>query len=106
MTPDRQRQLTGTQSSFGDIHAIDRNGLEILDRIECLQLLRDHTFGRLGVTFGALPTILPITYRLIDERVIFQTGAGQKLSAATAGAVVVFEIDAMESITHGGWSVV
>lgn len=85
---------------------LDRNGLEYLDRSECLALLRQQTFGRVGLTIGALPTILPVTYRLVGERVVFRTGSGSKLAAATSGTVVAFEVDAMDPLAHTGWSVV
>ena len=85
---------------------VDRNGLEILDRAECLQLLGGARLGRVGVTFGALPRILPINYRLVDEQVVFRTSAGTKLDAATANAIVAFEVDEMDLLWHTGWSVV
>ena len=43
---------------------IDRNGLEVLDRDECLRLLGTATLGRVGITFGALPVVLPVNFRL------------------------------------------
>jgi len=91
---------------FRSLPSVDRNGLETLDRNECLRLLGAHGFGRVGVTIGAMPVVLPVTYRLIDENVVFRTGAGRKLAAATADTVIAFEIDSMDSMTHSGWSVV
>ncbi|MET0729523.1 MAG: pyridoxamine 5'-phosphate oxidase family protein [Acidimicrobiales bacterium] len=85
---------------------VDRNGLEVLDRTESLRLLGGATLGRLGVTVGALPTILPINYRLVGDKVLFRTGVGTKLLAATANAVVAFEVDDMDPLWHTGWSVV
>jgi nitroimidazol reductase NimA-like FMN-containing flavoprotein (pyridoxamine 5'-phosphate oxidase superfamily) len=85
---------------------IDRNGLEVLDRSECLMLLGRSYFGRVGVTDRALPTVLPVNYRLVGDRVVFRTGEGSKLDAATRGAVVAFEVDAVDPVTHTGWSVV
>jgi nitroimidazol reductase NimA-like FMN-containing flavoprotein (pyridoxamine 5'-phosphate oxidase superfamily) len=85
---------------------VDRNGLEVLDRSECLRLLRSATVGRLGITTGALPTVLPINFRLVGERIVFRTSSGSKLQAATANAVVAFEVDDMDPMWHSGWSVV
>jgi nitroimidazol reductase NimA-like FMN-containing flavoprotein (pyridoxamine 5'-phosphate oxidase superfamily) len=85
---------------------VDRNGLEVLDRAECLRLLGSSTVGRLGITAGALPTVLPINFRLIDDKVYFRTGSGSKLRAATDNAVVAFEVDDMDPLWHSGWSVV
>lgn len=85
---------------------IDRNGLEVLDRAECIRLLRTVALGRIGITAGALPTILPINFRVDGERVLFRTGVGTKLDAATRGTVVAFEADAIDPMYHSGWSVV
>lgn len=90
----------------GSLMEVDRNGLEILGRSECLQLLGGARLGRVGVTFGALPTILPINFRLVDERIVFRTGLGTKLDAATSNAIVAFEVDEMDPLWHTGWSVV
>jgi nitroimidazol reductase NimA-like FMN-containing flavoprotein (pyridoxamine 5'-phosphate oxidase superfamily) len=84
---------------------LDRNGLEILDRDECLRLLSTARLGRVGITSGALPVILPVNFRLLGDTIVFRTGRGTKLDAATRGAVVAFETDTMDPIDHTGWSV-
>lgn len=85
---------------------LDRNALEVLDRAECLQLLHGATLGRIGVTSGALPTVLPVNYRLDGDRILILTGQGSKLDAAANNAVVAFEVDDFDPIYHSGWSVV
>lgn len=85
---------------------IDRNGLEVLTRDECLRLLGRATLGRLAITSGALPMVLPVNFRLVGERIVFRTGAGTKLDAAANGNVVAFEVDDMDPLWHTGWSVV
>lgn len=85
---------------------VDRNGLDVLDREECLTLLAQATLGRVALSVGALPTILPVNFRLMDEHVVFRTGVGSKLDAATRGAVIAFEVDDVDPIEHTGWSVV
>jgi nitroimidazol reductase NimA-like FMN-containing flavoprotein (pyridoxamine 5'-phosphate oxidase superfamily) len=84
---------------------VDRNGLEILDRGDCLRLLACTTLGRIAVTSGGLPVILPVNFLLDDDRILIRTSPGTKLDAATANAVVAFEVDAMDSFSHTGWSV-
>lgn len=84
---------------------IDRNGLEVLERRECLTLLSRVTLGRVGVTIGALPSVVPVNYRLVGDEVVIRTGAGTKLDAATRNAVVAFEVDDMDPVEHTGWSV-
>lgn len=85
---------------------IDRNGLEVLDRADCIKLLGTVSLGRIGITAGALPTILPINFRVDGDRILFRTGVGTKLDAATRGAVVAFEADDFDPMYHSGWSVV
>lgn len=85
---------------------VDRNGLEVLDREECLRLLGQSTLGRVAVTSAALPTVLPVNFRLADDRIVFRTGEGTKLAAATRNAVVAFEVDDFDPVDHTGWSVV
>ena len=85
---------------------VDRNGLEVLPREECLQLLRKSVLGRIAVTTQALPTILPVNFRLDGDQILIRTGQGTKLDAATRNAVVAFEVDEVEASTRTGWSVV
>lgn len=84
----------------------DRNGLEVLSRDACLTLLGRATLGRVGLSIGALPTVLPVNFRLVDGHVVFRTGVGSKLDAATRGAVIAFEVDEVDPVAHTGWSVV
>ena len=77
----------------------------MLDREECLALLAQATLGRVGVTIGALPSVVPVNYRLVGDEVVIRTGAGTKLDAATRNAVVAFEVDDMDPVEHTGWSV-
>jgi nitroimidazol reductase NimA-like FMN-containing flavoprotein (pyridoxamine 5'-phosphate oxidase superfamily) len=85
---------------------VDRNGLQVLHRAECLRLLRHHTLGRVGLTFGALPTVLPVNYFLDGDRILVRTGSGSKLDAAMRDMVVAFEVDDFDPVYHSGWSVV
>lgn len=85
---------------------IDRNGLEVLGRAECLRLIASATLGRLAITSHALPLVLPVNFRLVGDRIVFRTGVGTKLDAATSGNVVAFEVDDMDPLWHSGWSVV
>jgi uncharacterized protein len=84
---------------------VDRNGLDILDRQECLRLLSASSVGRLAVTMGALPVILPVNFLLDGDRVLVRTSSGTKLDAATRNAVVAFEVDDVDASAHSGWSV-
>jgi hypothetical protein len=85
---------------------LDRNGLEVLSRDECVELLESHHLGRLAVSSGALPTILPVNYWCDGWAVYVRTSPGSKLDAALRNAVVAFEIDEFDLLGHSGWSVV
>jgi nitroimidazol reductase NimA-like FMN-containing flavoprotein (pyridoxamine 5'-phosphate oxidase superfamily) len=85
---------------------VDRNGLEVLSREQCLHLLSTAVLGRLAVSTAALPTILPVNFCFDGQRILFRTGNGTKLHAATRNAVVAFEVDEIEPATQTGWSVV
>ena len=77
-----------------------------LTEAECLSCLRQVGVGRLGVTWNAMPVILPVNFVLDGaQRIVVRTAAGTKLSAATAGRVVAFEVDGYDTMSHGGWSV-
>ena len=80
-------------------------GLELLEESECLALMGRATVGRVAVTVGALPAIFPVNFALSDGAVVFRTGEGTKLAAATDHAVVAFEVDDWDPLEHTGWSV-
>lgn len=85
---------------------IDRNGLEVLERDQCLALLATATLGRVGLSSGALPTVLPVNFLLHDDQILIRSGHGTKLDAALSDAVVAFEVDDFDPLYHSGWSVV
>jgi nitroimidazol reductase NimA-like FMN-containing flavoprotein (pyridoxamine 5'-phosphate oxidase superfamily) len=76
-----------------------------LSRSECLELLSTVPVGRVGVSIGALPAVLPVNFCVTDEAVIFRSTSGAKLSAAVAGTVVAFEADHYDEAGRTGWSV-
>lgn len=84
---------------------LDRNGLEVLSRAECLHLLAQSRVGRVVVTDRALPAAFPVNFALLDEDVVFMTTAGSKLEAAEGEEVMAFEADEIDPVRHGGWSV-
>lgn len=80
-------------------------GLELLSEEQCVELLERGGIGRVGVTIAGLPVITPVTFVLHDGGVVFRTGEGSKLRAASAGAVIAFEVDDYSPETKSGWSV-
>lgn len=84
----------------------DHAGMEVLAHSECLRLLWSHQVGRVGFIDAGEPQILPVHYRLHDNKVVFRSAVGAKLDAALRHAPVVFEIDGSDDLQGAGWSVV
>jgi nitroimidazol reductase NimA-like FMN-containing flavoprotein (pyridoxamine 5'-phosphate oxidase superfamily) len=80
-------------------------GLELLDESEAMRLLAQGEVGRVGVTIGAVPAILPVNYRLLDGCIVFRSSPGSKLAAAASEAIVAFEVDDYHAADRSGWSV-
>ena len=84
---------------------VDRQGLEVLSRGQCLRLMRRRTIGRVVLSVDALPAAFPVNYALLGDDVVFRSAEGSKFSAALEGAVVAFEADSIDPVRHCGWSV-
>ena len=83
---------------------IDRAGLEVLSVDECLRLLAASEWGRVAITVGALPAILPVRFVIAQDQILFRAGQDTALSAATRNAVVAFQADGQQH-DAGHWSV-
>jgi len=81
------------------------DGLELLPEEQCGDLLASQSFGRVGVTVGGLPVIMPVNYAFDDGTVVFRSSPGTKLRAASSGAIIAFEIDNWDPAQGTGWSV-
>jgi nitroimidazol reductase NimA-like FMN-containing flavoprotein (pyridoxamine 5'-phosphate oxidase superfamily) len=84
---------------------IDRNGLDVLSVDECFELLSLAHVGRIALSIGALPVILPVNFHLLDDDVVVRSAPGTKMDAAVSHTVVAFEADAFSPMDHTGWSV-
>lgn len=93
-------------TAWRTLGAENRATFETLDRAECLRLLGTVPVGRIGVSIGALPAILPVNFAVVGDRVVIRTVPGTKLDAATRRAVVAFEVDSYAPDGTSGWSVV
>jgi nitroimidazol reductase NimA-like FMN-containing flavoprotein (pyridoxamine 5'-phosphate oxidase superfamily) len=82
-----------------------RPELEVLDRQQCLDLLRTVRVGRLVFTENALPAVQPVNFRLHRDEIIIRVAGGAKLRAATGNTVVAFEADELDPDLRAGWSV-
>jgi uncharacterized protein len=79
--------------------------LGTLSEDECHQLLATQTYGRVGITSGGLPCILPVCYVYDAGAIVFRTGMGTKLRAAASGDVLAFQVDDYDRRSGEGWSV-
>jgi uncharacterized protein len=105
---DRKKVRLQAAVAKGDLMpTIDsRTGLEVLDRDECRTLLASQPVGRVAVVVDARPMIFPVNYALDRDSIVFRSDAGSKVSGATGGCPMSFEIDGIDDILHTGWSVV
>lgn len=76
-----------------------------LSRSECFALLAGRRLGRLVLVDERGPVAFPVNYVLDRQTVVIRTDEGTKLSAASRGAGVAFEIDATDQVLGEGWSV-
>ncbi|CAN5433995.1 hypothetical protein BH10ACT1_BH10ACT1_22840 [soil metagenome] len=81
------------------------DGLVELSHRDCYRRLASSHLGRVALSIGALPVVLPVHYVLLDRDPVFRTDPGAKLSAAANGNVVCLEIDDADPESHTGWSV-
>jgi len=74
---------------------------------ECWNQLAAGTIGRVAFTaHSGTPVIVPVNYAVDAETVVFRSGRGPKLMAATRGDLVAFEVDDIDTQARTGWSVV
>ncbi|MDT0168642.1 pyridoxamine 5'-phosphate oxidase family protein [Pseudarthrobacter sp. BRE9] len=77
-----------------------------LEHHECWALLRTVSVGRLAVLVDGRPDIFPVNYTVDGGTLVFRTGQGTKLSAASGDAAVAVEADGVDPETSLAWSVV
>lgn len=81
--------------------------LHALSPDACLRLLREGTVGRIAFVVDDDPLIVPVNYRLVEPPsgpiLALRTRPGTVIEQAPLN--VAFEIDGIDPIHHGGWSV-
>ena len=82
-----------------------RSHIEVIDRDECVRLLRTQVVGRIAFVSGRDADVLPVNYALDGDAVVLATATGSKLWSAERGPVA-FEVDDTDPATRSGWSVV
>ncbi|MEU0791665.1 pyridoxamine 5'-phosphate oxidase family protein [Amycolatopsis sp. NPDC005961] len=77
----------------------------LLDRQECLALLRKSSLGRVIFTHRAMPAVRPVRYVVVDDAVVFAVPTSSPLYAGARDAVVAFEADDFADDFGAGWYV-
>ncbi|MGN6474392.1 MAG: pyridoxamine 5'-phosphate oxidase family protein [Mycobacteriales bacterium] len=78
---------------------------DVLPYSECLIGLGSQRIGRIALSVGALPAVLPVYYVLDGTSVVFRTRAGSLLDRHCRNTVVAFEVDSHDAARREGWSV-
>jgi nitroimidazol reductase NimA-like FMN-containing flavoprotein (pyridoxamine 5'-phosphate oxidase superfamily) len=82
--------------------------LQVLDVEACIELLREHSVGRIAVIENEFPVILPVNFKLVETTngpawIAIRTRRGNVLDRAPIPAA--FEIDGYDVSEQHGWSV-
>ena len=72
---------------------------------ECRLLVRGHSIGRVAWMAREGLQVLPVTYAVAGERIVFHTDPASVLGELAAPVEVVFEVDDIDVTTATGWSV-
>jgi uncharacterized protein len=84
---------------------MDLDEVEVLSEQQCRWLLGQERVGRVAVSVSELAVVFPVNYSVVSDDILFFTGEGTKLEAATANARVTFEVDHVDPFAETGWSV-
>ncbi|MEV6579734.1 pyridoxamine 5'-phosphate oxidase family protein [Streptomyces sp. NPDC051582] len=106
---DEAGGIRRTSGQEGDSTATRR--MRELDRAEALRLLATVSLGRIVFTQHALPAVRPVNHLVEAEDVVVRIHDDGALASLVVpadgpGVVVAYEADAIDPVTHLGWSVV
>ncbi|GAA1835188.1 pyridoxamine 5'-phosphate oxidase family protein [Actinomadura chokoriensis] len=74
-------------------------------RDECLGLMDTVSIGRVVFTEQALPAVMPVAFVIDDGDAVICVPSESNLSAVTRGAIVAFEVDALDAAAPAGWAI-
>ena len=96
--------MTVARVPFFDADALlDEPGCTRLDRAECLERLASTGRGRVALTVGALPVIVPVRYVMSDGSIVFPVSRDD-VWRATDDHIVAFNAEGVDGYQHA-WSV-
>ncbi|QIK73405.1 pyridoxamine 5'-phosphate oxidase family protein [Propioniciclava coleopterorum] len=76
-----------------------------IDADECLRLLGEGTIGRVAWVSSRGLQVLPVSYTLVGDAVVFTVAEGTILGELSRPTKVAFEVDDLDTQTATGWSV-
>ncbi len=76
-----------------------------ITQAECLDLLAQAKVGRVVVVRDALPEIIPVSYRVAGETVVFGVHSESVFAEELEGTVVAFQVDSFDANRECGWHV-
>ena len=79
--------------------------LKELDKAECLELLASHQVGRVAYCDDLGPVVLPVTYVVDVDTVLFRVSPHSTLARNLRSAPASFEVDDFDDFNQSGWSV-
>jgi len=79
--------------------------VEALDRATCWTLVGRQSVGRVAMLRRRRPMILPVTYVVDGETIIYRTAEGSTLVPFGSAEDMAFEIDGVDEERQLGWSV-
>lgn len=80
-------------------------GFQTMTAAECRRLLTTCEIGRVAISVGALPLVLPVQYSLHGDQLLLRTPGHHEVSDSIQGQVVGFQSDRLD-LDHGvGWCV-
>jgi uncharacterized protein len=80
-------------------------GFQTMTSDQCRRLLGGRDIGRVAITAGALPFVLPVQYRLRGGQLLLRTPGHHEVSETIDGQVVGFEVDDIDLVHGCGWCV-
>lgn len=81
------------------------SGFQTMTSDQCRRLLGMKDLGRVAVTAGALPMVLPVQYQLLGHQLLLRTPGHHEVSNGIDGQVVGFEADDIDLVHGVGWCV-
>jgi nitroimidazol reductase NimA-like FMN-containing flavoprotein (pyridoxamine 5'-phosphate oxidase superfamily) len=84
-----------------------RTDVEVLEREECLRLLRSAPVGRVAVEVpDGPPLVVPVNFLLVGEYVVFRIDVGTVFRQTfRSERPISCQVDSFDVVTRTGWSV-